>query len=205
MPAQTVAKEGNLKYALSANDPFIAEVRPGEVFEVEAEINCNAGVITSLDKKLTADDIKLPFVNPATGPIRVIGAKPRRHADGAGPRHGARGPGLHGALAGHRHVSGLGAAEGEFGIQNRVVRVENGVIHWSDRLKLPVRPMIGVAGVAPVHGAVLTIDNGVHGGNLDGTAGTGDEHGRLQRVWDSPSAPGVLLDFWTCAYQAIDD
>jgi amidase len=27
--------------------------------------------------------------------------------------------------------------------------------------------MIGVAGVAPVHGAVLTLDNGPHGGNLD--------------------------------------
>ena len=27
--------------------------------------------------------------------------------------------------------------------------------------------MIGVIGVAPVHGAVLTIDNGPHGGNLD--------------------------------------
>jgi len=27
--------------------------------------------------------------------------------------------------------------------------------------------MIGVLGVAPVHGAVLTIDNGPHGGNLD--------------------------------------
>ena len=26
-----------------------------------------------------------------------------------------------------------------------------------------------------------------------------------QRVWDSPSAPGVYLDFWTSAYQAIDD
>jgi CubicO group peptidase (beta-lactamase class C family) len=26
-----------------------------------------------------------------------------------------------------------------------------------------------------------------------------------QRVWDSPSAPGVLLDFWTSAYQAIED
>jgi len=74
--SQTVRKEGNLKYALSGNDPFVAEVRPGEVFEVEAEINCNAGVITSLDKKLTADDLKLPFVNPATGPIRVIGARP---------------------------------------------------------------------------------------------------------------------------------
>ena len=37
MPAisQTVPKEGNLKYALGSTDPFIAEVRPGEVFEVE--------------------------------------------------------------------------------------------------------------------------------------------------------------------------
>lgn len=26
-----------------------------------------------------------------------------------------------------------------------------------------------------------------------------------QRVWESPSAPAVLLDFWTSAYQAIDD
>jgi CubicO group peptidase (beta-lactamase class C family) len=26
-----------------------------------------------------------------------------------------------------------------------------------------------------------------------------------QRVWDSPSPPGVLLDFWTSTYQAIDD
>jgi CubicO group peptidase (beta-lactamase class C family) len=26
-----------------------------------------------------------------------------------------------------------------------------------------------------------------------------------QRVWDSPSPPGVLLDFWTSAYGAIDD
>ena len=26
-----------------------------------------------------------------------------------------------------------------------------------------------------------------------------------QRVWDSPRAPAVYLDFWTSAYQAIDD
>jgi hypothetical protein len=26
-----------------------------------------------------------------------------------------------------------------------------------------------------------------------------------QRVWDSPSPPAVLLDFWTSAYGAIDD
>jgi CubicO group peptidase (beta-lactamase class C family) len=26
-----------------------------------------------------------------------------------------------------------------------------------------------------------------------------------QRLWTSPSPPGVYLDFWTLAYQAIDD
>lgn len=26
-----------------------------------------------------------------------------------------------------------------------------------------------------------------------------------QRLWDSPSAPAVQRDFWTSAYQAIDD
>jgi CubicO group peptidase (beta-lactamase class C family) len=26
-----------------------------------------------------------------------------------------------------------------------------------------------------------------------------------QRLWDGPSPPGILLDFWTSAYQAIDD
>jgi hypothetical protein len=26
-----------------------------------------------------------------------------------------------------------------------------------------------------------------------------------QRLWTSPSPPNVYLDFWTLAYQAIDD
>jgi acetamidase/formamidase len=162
----TVRKAGNLKYALGSTDPFIAEVRPGEVFEVESEINCNEGVITSLEKKLTAADITLPFVNPATGPINVIGAKPGdmltltvhdMQLEGLG--YTALWPGI--------GMFPDWVRQKEFGIQNRVVEVGNGVVHWSERLKLPIRPMIGVAGVAPVHGAVLTVDNGAHGGNLD--------------------------------------
>ena len=38
----------------------------------------------------------------------------------------------------------------EFGIQTRVVEVKDGLVYWNEHLKLPVRPMIGVAGVAPV-------------------------------------------------------
>ena len=44
-----------------------------------------------------------------------------------------------------------------------------------------------------------------------GTSGYTDPQERMigvlmtQRVWDSPSAPTVQVDFWTSAYQAIDD
>jgi acetamidase/formamidase len=55
----------------------------------------------------------------------------------------------------------------EFGIHTRAMKVKDGFVHWSAERRLPIRPMVGVLGVAPVHGAVLTVDNGTHGGNLD--------------------------------------
>jgi CubicO group peptidase (beta-lactamase class C family) len=45
----------------------------------------------------------------------------------------------------------------------------------------------------------------------DGTSWASDPREDLvailmtQRLWTSPSPPGVYLDFWTSAYQAIDD
>jgi amidase len=45
-------KDGNLKYALSAADSPVDTIAPGEVVQVECEINCNAGVITSTESKL---------------------------------------------------------------------------------------------------------------------------------------------------------
>jgi acetamidase/formamidase len=163
---QVVPKEGNIKYALSGDDRFVAMVKPGEEFTVECAININDGVITSLGQQLTAADVTLPFVNGATGPIEVAGA----------------GPGdMLSVEVLHMHVEGLGftalwpgigmfpdwVRRKEFGMQTRVVAVKDGIVHWNDKLKLPVRPMIGVMGVAPVHGAVLTVDNGPNGGNLD--------------------------------------
>ena len=45
--ARTIPKTGNLKYALSATDACITEIRPGERVTVECEINCNEGLISS--------------------------------------------------------------------------------------------------------------------------------------------------------------
>jgi acetamidase/formamidase len=164
--SQRVSKAGNIKYALSGNEAFIASVDPGETFVVECAINANDGTIRHVGQQLTPADVTLPFVNGATGPIEVRGAK--------------KGDMLKLDII-HMELDTLGftalwpgigmfpdwARQKEYGHHTRVMEVKDGFVHWSDKLKLPIRPMIGVAGVAPVHGAVLTVDNGAHGGNLD--------------------------------------
>ena len=161
-----IAKAGNIKYALSGDEAFIARVSPGEIFKVETAININDGTITHLGQQLTLEDVTLPFVNGATGPIEVLGAKPgdmlcveilEIELDTLGYTSLWPGIGMFPDWVRHK----------EFGIQTRVVEVKDGLVHWNESLKLPVKPMIGVIGVAPLHGAVLTLDNGTHGGNMD--------------------------------------
>ena len=162
---QVIAK-GELKYALTRHDACTAEVEHGEIFEVETELNIGGHLITHIDEKLKPKDVTLPFVNPATGPVHVKGAKP---GDTVVIR--VIEVGVHG-LGYTALWPGIGifpdwARRKEFGVQNHTVRVEDGIVHWSDTLKLEAKPMIGVIGVAPVEGGSLTIDNGTHGGNLD--------------------------------------
>ena len=76
MALATVSKHGTIKYALSANDSFVASVEPGQTFKVECAINVNDGTIWHVGQQLTTADVTLPFVNGATGPIEVKGAKP---------------------------------------------------------------------------------------------------------------------------------
>lgn len=161
-----IPKEGNLKYALSATDSCVAEIEPGERIQIECEINCNAGVITSLDSKVSPANVRLPFVNPATGPLHVHGAA-------AGQMIAVSIHAMDLDEIGYTALwPGMGmfpdwVRQKEFGHQTRAMRVADGFVHWSTSRKLPIAPMVGVLGVAPVHGAVLTVDNGVHGGNLD--------------------------------------
>jgi acetamidase/formamidase len=52
-------------------------------------------------------------------------------------------------------------------METKPMRVDNGVIHWNETLKIPIEPMVGLIGVAPKIGGVPALDNGEHGGNLD--------------------------------------
>ena len=71
---------------------------------------------------------------------------------------------------------------------------------WSPYEKLDPAMKRTFSGAANGKGAVYEWDS-------DGKAGKGRMTAILmtQRVWDSPNAPAVYLDFWTSAYQAIDD
>ncbi len=55
----------------------------------------------------------------------------------------------------------------EWGIVTKTVRIRDGFIEWSDQLKLPVKPMIGVLGVAPAREVFSNAWPGEHGGNMD--------------------------------------
>jgi amidase len=164
--SKRVTKANNIKYALSGDDRYIASVDPGETFMVECAINANDGTIRHLGQQLTEADVSFPFVNGATGPIEVRGSK-------AGDMLKVEIVNMELDKLGFTALwPGIGmfpdwVRRKEFGIQTRVVEVKDGMVFWNDHLKLPIKPMIGVLGVAPVHGAVLTVDNGPHGGNLD--------------------------------------
>ena len=164
--SKRVTKANNIRYALSGDDRYIASVDPDETFMVECAINANDGTIRHLGQQLTEADVSFPFVNGATGPIEVRGSK-------AGDMLKVEIVNMELDKLGFTALwPGIGmfpdwVRRKEFGIQTRVVEVKDGMVFWNDHLKLPIKPMIGVLGVAPVHGAVLTIDNGPHGGNLD--------------------------------------
>jgi amidase len=164
--SQRVSKVGNIKYALSGDDKFVASVDSGETFVVECAINVNDGTIRRLGQQLTQADVTIPFVNGATGPIEVRGSN-------VGDMLNVEIVNMELDSMGFTALwPGIGmfpdwVRRKEFGIQTRVVEVKNNLVQWNEHVKLPVKPMIGVIGVAPIHGAVLTIDNGTHGGNLD--------------------------------------
>jgi amidase len=45
--------------------------------------------------------------------------------------------------------------------------VKDGVIKMNEKVSFPISPMLGVIGVAPASGSILTMPAGRHGGNLD--------------------------------------
>lgn len=162
--AVEIAK-GEVRFTLAASHPPVASVPPGARLRIETELNIG-DVLHSVGDRFEPSMMRMPFVNGATGPVAIEGATPR-HALAVRIEEIELVPPGFTAL-----VPGVGAfpdwiRRREFGVHSRVVDVVDGHVVWDAGVRIPVRPMVGVLGTAPLIDAVSTMDNGPHGGNLD--------------------------------------
>ncbi len=149
-------------YRFKPNMEAVETISPGDIIKVETN-DCFYQQIISEEQVLT--EIDYDRLNPATGPIYIEGAEP-------------------GDLLKLKIISidvkdkGVAAVvpnEGALGDQVtkpviRVIEIEDGqaIFHG---IKMPIKPMIGVIGVAPADedGEWATDSPWKHGGNMDTT------------------------------------
>jgi amidase len=150
-------------YALDRNaDPRLV-VDPGAVVTVETH-DARGGRLKRPDQvEETTPDFseRFPKANPATGPIYVRGALPGKAVTVD-------------ILAIDLDPAGFVLVKPDMGIIRglsakpiaKICEVRGGEVHFGS-LRFPVRPMVGVIGVAPAGEAIGTPYVGEHGGNID--------------------------------------
>jgi amidase len=100
--------------------------------------------------------------NPATGPIAVSGAEP---GDTLAVTIEKIEVGSQGYIL---VIPRQGTLVGEVAAPlTRIVRLDGNTAIFTDQIRFPIRPMVGVIGVAPERGSISTAHPGVHGGNMD--------------------------------------
>jgi len=137
-------------------------VLPGEVFWAETEL-CSGDWLCSIEDIWSEEKAKGP--NP-TVCIGIQGAKPGdvlavKILDMEVDELGYTG------FNGENHELAHRIYPKDWAMNTRTLRIRNGFVEWSDRIKLPVQPMIGTLGTAPDTGAIDNSYGGRHGGNMD--------------------------------------
>lgn len=153
-----------LYFETGPDNPPTMTVQPGEVFEVQTQLNRGPWLDTHPDGEVLRE--RLYGGNPSSGCIYVEGAQPGQvlivHIGeiDLDPVGFTRFGGSTGAMPGWLGSTGIGA-------HHRIVEIADGLIHWSETLKLPVAPMLGCVGVAPARERYHNGWGGYWGGNFD--------------------------------------
>jgi amidase len=158
----------------------VLEVDPGAIVTLETN-DCFTGQIKSETDLVT--EIDFQRVNSATGPIAVRGAEPGDSlvVELIDVRPAGRG---FAAL-----IPGIGSLiEQVQAPLTQVFRVEGDTVHMNDRISFPLRPMVGVIGVATERETLFNGFAGEHGGNLDNHL-----HGPGATVYLPVRQPGGML------------
>jgi len=157
--------KGEIKFTISAAHEPVAQVAPGSRLRIESELNIG-DVLHDVTERFQPEMVRFPYLNGATGPIIVDGATPQHVLTCEIEAIELVPPGFTALLPRAGPFVDWIRRRG-FGVHSRVVDIENGHVIWDERRRIPIAPMVGVLGTAPLLDAVSTIDCGRHGGNLD--------------------------------------
>lgn len=142
----------------SQHEPaYFAEL--GEIVEIATK-DCYDGQVTSV--KTLRGDFDRSRLNPATGPIYINGLQ---KGDTLCVEVLAIQTGGYGIMMAAPGLGPLGNSVSAS--STKILPIHNDHIEFNEKIRIPLRTMIGVAGVAPEAGEISTAVPGEHGGNLD--------------------------------------
>lgn len=149
----------NYVYSMSSENRPAMKIQPGERICLET-LDCFSGQLK--DESGYPGNFDDNLVNPATGPVYIDGAKP-------GDILKIRIENICISDCGVMTLSEGGGIFDEYITkpQIKMIPVSDGFAQFSENIKIPVQPMIGVIGTAPEFGAVDCCEPGNHGGNMD--------------------------------------
>jgi amidase len=139
-------------------DPVL-EVEPGTVVRLETN-DCFTGQIRTEEDLVT--EIDFERINSATGPVAVVGAEP---GDSLVVELLEVSPidwGVATIIPGYGQL-----IEQVRSPVTRIFQVRDGMVEMDGRIRFPIRPMVGVVGVATESDTLTNALPGQHGGNLD--------------------------------------
>jgi amidase len=148
----------------SSDLPIALRVQAGDLIHIQTWDCYKGQVKTKEDLIKQIDDAD---INPATGPIYVEGAEP-------GDTLTVKIIDIKTEQLG---VARFSPNEGQlhekaYGPYGRFLTITEDTIHLNENISFPLSPMLGVIGVAPEFGSILTMPAGKHGGNLDNNDNT---------------------------------
>lgn len=146
-------------YSMGPKNFPVAEVKPGETL-VFITKDCFSNQIQS--EKDLFESVGWATINPATGPVAIKGAEP-------GDTLKVYIKDIEIAEQGCMvTVPEMGAAGDIISVsETRIINIKDGKALFSDKISIPIDPMIGVIGTSPEKEDIPCGTPGRHGGNMD--------------------------------------
>lgn len=146
-------------FAFDAKNECVVEVEDGETLIFRTH-DCFDDQLS--EEGSTIGSLNWECINPATGPVYVKNALP---GDVLKVEILEITLGKQGVMCTLPDNGVLGSLVKEESVKR--LKVENGKVHFNEKIVFDISPMIGVIGVAPENGSVNCGTPGNHGGNMD--------------------------------------